>query len=162
LISTHDHSLVVINSRPKNMNAFPGHITDAQTTCALRFSGYDYEQAAGIAVEGVVGRGLSNLSKPVIENLTLHTKEEDNFAAFFILQRFLFKWGGEYLTNYSEEHIAFDFLFLDLYRREPPLQFSDARFLEEWNQEYRDSIEPIAAYVRRSFRRRGRGKKLAL
>ena len=50
-----------------------------------------------------------------MKSLTLHVKQEDNLAAFFALQRFLHKWGGEHLTKYADEHIAYDFLFLHLY-----------------------------------------------
>jgi len=77
----------------------------------LRFLGYEYEQATRIAT----GRGFSHFTEPVVKSLTLHVKQEDNLAAFFALQRFLHKWGGEHLTKYADEHIAYDFLFLHLY-----------------------------------------------
>lgn len=144
------------------MEHFPEKVTKSQNICALRFNGYDYEQASGIAEQDATGGGLSKLITPVIETLTLHEAEEKNFAAFFGLQRYLFKWGGEYLTKYSEKHIAFDFLFLHLYRLDPPAEFSDENYVLQWNQDFRPSAETIAAYVRRTFRRRGRGKKCTI
>ena len=78
---------------------FPDNITEAQPICALRFQGYKYEQSLGSSANGGTGQGLANLIAPVAEELTLHGSNDDNFAAFFGLQRFLHKWGGEYLTG---------------------------------------------------------------
>jgi len=100
------------------------------------------------------------VAQPIIDSLVLHKDENANFAAFFALQRGLHKWGGEYLTKYSKEHIAYDFLFLHLYRLTPPLEFTDSRHSLEWEQRFADQSETIAAFVRNSFRRVGRGKKI--
>ena len=96
------------------MKFHPDEVTECQSTCALRFLGYEYEEAADISEADTTGAGLSKLIAPVVSSLTLHEKCEDNHASFFGLQRFLCKWGGEYSTVYSNEQIAFDFLFLHL------------------------------------------------
>ena len=62
------------------------------------------------------------LVDPVVETLTLHENLNDNFAAFFFLNR-SFHWGGEHLTKYSRDHIAYDHLFLALYRLEVADEF---------------------------------------
>jgi hypothetical protein len=71
----------------------------------------------------------------------------------------LYKWGGEDLTKYAEEHIAYDFLFLHLYSIEPPKIFQDPDYCLAWQRQYQPQAEKIAAVVRRSFRRVGVGKK---
>ena len=136
------------------MNTLSEEITKAQTVCALRFQGYEYEEAAGIAVDGVTGGGLSRLIDPVVETLNLHTVHEGNFAAFFGLQRYLFKWGGEYLAKDSKEHIAFDFLFLHLYRLNVPARFSNEEYVSQWNRKFMASAEVLAGELRGSYRRK--------
>ncbi len=143
-----------VNAVDQKMNTLSEEITKAQTVCALRFQGYEYEEATGIAVPGVTGGSLSRLIEPVVETLNLHTAQEDNFAAFFGLQRYLFKWGGEYLDNGSKEYIAFDFLFLHLYRLSVPARFSNEEYVSQWNREFMASAEAIAGGVRGSFRRK--------
>lgn len=138
---------------------FPEHITETQIVCALRFLGYEWEKASGIAEEGATGAGLSRLITPVVDDLILHETEEDNFAAFFGLQRFLFKWGGERLTKRSREHVAFDFLFLHLYRMIPPYRFAHEEYVARWNREFKADAENVAAYVRKTFKRRAGERK---
>ena len=138
---------------------FPHEVTEAQSICALRFKGYDYERAVGISDNKATGGGLSKLIEPVVKELILHQSQNDNFAAFFGLQRFLHKWGGEYLTKYSEEQIAYDFLFLYLYCFEPPKQFRNDEYCRQWQHEYKPKVESLAAVVRKSFKRVGTGKK---
>lgn len=106
--------------------------------------------------------GFSRFIEPVVGSLILHNSQEDNFAAFFGLQRYLFKWGCERLTNFPDEHIAFDFLFLHLYRVEPPIRFTDENCTLRWDREFKDTIEVTAALVRSSFRRKGRGQKISM
>jgi hypothetical protein len=144
----------------KKMKAHPEHVTEAQIVCALRFQGYEYVEANYEQVQGEVSTGFPTLIQPVVESLTLHERQEDNFAAFFGLQRYLFKWGGEYLTMYADEHIAFDFLFLHLYRHDTPLGYSNDEYVSRWNRDFKGAAEQAAAVIRSSFRRKGRGKKL--
>lgn len=143
-----------VNAPEKDLD-FSRGVEQAQITCALRFMGYEYETAK-------VGKGellLYKLVEPIEKTLTLHPNNDDNFAAFFALQRFLFKWGGEKLTKYSDEHIAFDFLFLHLYATEPPKAYSYPEYCLEWRQKYAPDAERYAAQVRKSFRRVGVGLK---
>lgn len=141
---------------------FPREVTEAQSVCALRFQGYEYERSIGVVTNEATGGGLARLIKPVVEELTVHSSNNDNFAAFFGLQRFLHKWGGEYLTKYSEEHIAYDFLFLHLYSRKPPERFRNVDYCVQWQENFLPRVESIAAIVRKSFNRLGSGKKIVL
>ena len=134
---------------------FNGDIIEAMLVCALRFDGYRYLE--------VVHRELSKetdfspLVGPLVDTLSFHTDPNDNFAAFFALQRFLHKWGGEHLTKYSREHMAYDRLFLMLYRQPVPKDFVDQEYDLRWEREFASRAEAVAAYVRNSFRRIGRG-----
>jgi len=139
---------------------FPGHITDAMNICALRFDGYKYEEVSGISEPDVTGAGLSKLIEPIMSTLTLHADANMNFAAFFGLQRYLHKWGGECGTKYSDEHIAYDFLFLHLYDRDVPDDFANAQYCAQWQRDFEEHKEEIAGFVRSSFRRKGQGKKI--
>lgn len=136
--------------------------TEAQSICALRFQGYEYVHSINTAASKATGGYLAELIKPVVEELTLHSSNNDNFAALFGLQRFLHKWGGEYLTKYSKEHIAYDFLFLHLYSCEPPEPFRHNEYCLQWQENFLPKVENIAATVRKSFRRIGSGKEIAL
>ena len=136
------------------MTCFPEDVTEAQTVCALRFLGYEYERSADLVLSGLI--------EPIVKSRVLHTDQNANFAAFFGLQRFLHKWGGEYLTKYADEHFAYDFLFLHLYRLETPPQFTHPDYAARWQHEFMERAESIAAFVRKSFRRVGRGKKVAI
>lgn len=140
------------------MVEFPEEVTECQIARALRFDGYAYENRNGPDPEAT-GAVLQRLAEPIIASLTLHQDQEQNFAAFFGLQRFLFKWGGEYLTKYTDEHLAFDFLFLHLYGAETPPAYVFEEYETKWVREYRPRAEAAAAIVRQSFKRRGRGPK---
>ncbi len=145
-----------------SMLYFPSEVTEAQSICALRFQGYEYERSINAAAGKATSGYLAELIKPVVEELTLHSSNNDNFAALFGLQRFLHKWGGEYLTKYSKEHIAYDFLFLHLYSCEPPEPFRHNEYCVQWQADFLPKVENIAATVRKSFRRIGSGKEIAL
>jgi len=139
---------------------FPDDISDAMSICALRFEGYKYEEFAGISELDVTGAGLRQLIEPIVRTLMLHADDNLNFAAFFGLQRYLHKWGGEYCTKYSDEHIVYDFLFLHLYNRDVPDDFGNAEYCARWQREFEERKEEIASFVRNSFRRKGRGEKI--
>jgi hypothetical protein len=76
---------------------------------------------------------FSALVEPLVETLSFHTDLNDNLAVFFALQRFLHKWGGEHLTKYSREHVAYDHLFLMLYRQPVPNDFVDREYVLRWD-----------------------------
>ena len=137
------------------MLCFPGEVTDIQVTCALRFAGYKYEsQIPGGKTDRPI---LAECSRYVVNSLTLYDDPLKAFAAFFALQRYLFKWGGERLKKHSPEHIAFDFLFLHLYRHDVPEEFADECYTTKWLRFEPERIESSAAHVRQSFARVGSG-----
>jgi hypothetical protein len=135
---------------------------NALTACALRFDGYAYEEAAGLAEPNSVGGGLAKLIKPILETRVFHEEQNANLAAFFGLQRFLYKWGGEYLTEYSNEHVVFRLLYLHLYRADIPLEYRKQPYFDEWERNYRPQREALAAVIRRTLRRIGEGPALRI
>jgi len=137
---------------------FPYDVGWLQIICALRFTGYEYEEQK-LAVEKP-SLMMVDCVREVVRSLTLFDDPLKSFAAFFALQRFLFKWGGERLTKYSREHMAFDFLFLHLYRVPVPDEFANRHYLAEWGKFPTEQIESAAAHVRRSFVRIGNGPLL--
>jgi hypothetical protein len=135
------------------MRYFPSDISDAMSICALRFDGYKYEEVAGLSAPDSTGAGLGRLIEQIVKERTLYADDNRNFAAFFGLQRYLHKWGGEALTKSSDEHIAYDFLFLHLYQSDVPDDFRVAEYCIQWQREFAERAEETAAFVRRSFQR---------
>jgi hypothetical protein len=134
--------------------------SDFIDTCALRFDGYKYAEEVGHRF------GPEKLSSPaLLDKMVVDRKFcpelMDNLWAFFALQRSLGKWGGEYLTTYSDEHVLFKLLFLHLYTEEIPERYRMPHLdsYEKWESDYRPFREELAAIVRSSLRRRGRGPK---
>ncbi len=150
----HSRKSMLAGPRSAHHIDFPYSVTEIEWTCALRFDGYKYEEAVGL---DDAGGGFSLLVDPIVETRSLHEDPLKNFAAFFALQRFLHKWGGEHYTKYSQHHIAYDFLFLECYRRDVPAEFVDAEYQRKWQGLSQDEVEAAAAFVRNSFRRKGFG-----
>ena len=72
-----------------------------------------------------------------MDTLSFHPDLNGDFAVFFALQRSLHKWGGEHLTKYSREHVAYDHPFLMLYRQPVPKDFVDRGYDLRWEREIR-------------------------
>lgn len=135
----------------KTATHFPSHIEDIQITCALRFDGWAYIERIGDKER------FPRLIEDFVKTLQLFPEDLDNFATYFALQRHLFKWGGEHLTKYAPEHMAFDFLFLALYTLPTPEPFVCQEYESRWLRYSPEDLETAAALVRGTFRRRGRG-----
>lgn len=138
---------------------FPEDISSAQTICALRFLGYEYMDSLKPERPGEGDAGFGDLIGPICRSLILHEDQNRNFAAFFCLQRGLHKWGGEHSTKHHPDHLAYDFLFLHLYRFDPPAEFTHPQYAAQWRRDHAAQAEATAGFVRKSFRRAGRGPK---
>lgn len=135
---------------------FPPEVSNIQNICALRFEGWEY-------INNFIGEDrLVEVLNDFKKTLVILPRELDNFALYFALQRYLGKWGGERLTKYAQEHYAFDFLFLHLYRLPTPEGFINGHYEKEWNEFLFSEREKVSGIIRRSFIRRGRGKKVAI
>jgi hypothetical protein len=102
-----------VKSDLKEGQMFRGDISHAIAACALRMDGYRYMETVypELCIEGFPN--FHALATPVTETLTLHPDPNNNFAVFFRLNR-SFHFGGEHLTKYRQEHVAYDHLFLAL------------------------------------------------
>jgi hypothetical protein len=130
------------------MDSLSPETEDAMITCALRFDGYGYADRRGD------DELLAALADRFVETLTMSEDQAENHAAFFCLQRFLFKWGGENLPPTSPEHVAFLLLFLHLYRAEVEPLLRLEEYWERWRVRYEERAERFAAEVRSAIRSR--------
>jgi hypothetical protein len=131
---------------------------DILTKCALRFDGYAYHIFRNRDLRA--RWEFPDLVDRIEKTREFPEDDLESLAAFFALQRFLGKWGGEYLTPHSNEHVVFRLLFLHVYRLEIPEEFRHREFYRVWENEFRPYREEFAARIRKTFRRRGRGPKI--
>ena len=91
-------------------------LKQAMTTCALRFDGYRYREDVGGDREEPSGDDGVSRSLAVTKRLEEHADYElhcpfDLLTSFFLLQRWLHKWGGEQ----SAENAASRRVYLELF-----------------------------------------------
>lgn len=127
--------------------SFPDLTHEVMTTCALRFDGWKFFQEQGD--EGV----FVTLTDRFVTTLQTSSNPNENHATFFALQRYLCKWGGEYLPESSREHSAFRYLFLHLYRVEIEPGFRCLEYWERWQARYAARADEYAAEARESILR---------
>ena len=129
------------------MSRQPGPVTDDEVDAflagfALRFDGYACAASRGRDAL------LAEWSTRFVRTLQLADDPLEDHAAFFALQRYLTKWGGEALSEQSREHLAYRLLFLHLYRTPAPAAFAlgdGARHLRDLDL---GRLEAVAARVR--------------
>jgi len=121
--------------------------------CALRLAGWRLL----VEIEGRDTGDFSPYVDPIVEKRRLHEDDRLNHLAFFALQRYLGKFGGEDRTPYSDEQIAYRFLFLHLYRQPVPRGFESEDFPPRWEEDFAPQAEEIAAEIRQTFTRIGAG-----
>jgi hypothetical protein len=99
----HDNLLALVSEQPDSAQMQnpldPMELEDAITTCALRFMGYEYWEERHTAFEGAHSGDFSALTTDLIKTGQLHENDNDNLCAFFIMQRYLCKWGGERIES---------------------------------------------------------------
>lgn len=141
------------------MNAKALSLDDSIATCALRFDGYKFAEARGNRF-GPDQLGMDDFVDSVERSREFPEDILECHLVFFCMQRYLGKWGGEYLTEYSDEHTFFRLMFLHLYREEIPSEYREESWCIKWVREFQPFQEVLAGRIRRTLRRRGRGAKL--
>lgn len=111
------------------------------TQCALRFDGYRYPTASEFDYRAALAEYMKTGSWS-------HLGTVEQLTTFFMLQRYLCKWGGDYLADYSPEWRGFRDLFFLNCRREIPPEYQMADYAQRWEQEFRPHIEECIAIVR--------------
>jgi 5-methylcytosine-specific restriction enzyme subunit McrC len=125
----------------------PMKLEDAITTCALRFMGYEYWEERHHAFEGAHSGDFSALTVDLIKTGILHDNDDDNLCAFFILQRYLCKMGGDQLREDSPERIGYYRLFLHCYKLKISDAFKYQEYHDQWVRHGQVNHEAIAAQV---------------
>ena len=110
---------------------------DVLMCCALSFDGYRYVEETGF--DHLAAFAANKAGGAIPEDLGPRR------CLFFMLQRFLYKWGGETLEGDSSEWRLFRELFLSVAREPVPAEF--AMFDESWSRRWRSEYEPRLAEV---------------
>lgn len=110
--------------------------SDILTACALRFDGWKYCEDVGWAEEDRL-----RVTDRLVESLEIPTDPMRRLALFFMLQRYLFKWGGETLPRDGFDWRALRTLFLLTVDYEIPARWKQAKYGDIWPREF----EPRAA-----------------
>jgi hypothetical protein len=110
---------------------------------ALRMDGYRYRDEIKFDPE------------PIVEAYKrggryLDATELDLLATFFLLQRFLYKWGGDSLPKTSLEWKAFRQLFLDTCDVEVPEQYRAKEWEARWFYNIRPRIDSYRAMIEKT------------
>ena len=115
--------------------------------CALRFKGYEWMASSSGKVNDARLRKLSN---EVARSLACFPNVEENFAAFFYLQRHFRNTGLGFLA-YPDDPLcrAAAFLFLELKPVRPPERWADVEYCQKWDRFPKPEQEKAAAAVRR-------------
>ena len=126
-------------------------IQKAMDSCALRFRGYDYIDAAH--KEGLLPPAVQfpALNQPIIQERKLYEDDDKNAAVFFALQRSLSKWGCEQLREGSDQRIAFALLYLHFYQKETTERFKYDSYQREWDAISLRNRERVAEHLRRDL-----------
>lgn len=115
--------------------------------CALRFKGYEWITSSSGKVND---ERLRKLSNEVARSLTCFPDVEENFAAFFYLQRHFRNTGLGFLA-YPDDPLcrAAAFLFLELKHLHPAERWADMEYCQKWERFPKVEQEKAAAAVRR-------------
>ena len=132
-------------------------VQNTMITCALRFDGYRWLEAT----KGHDPHDFRPWTVPLVQSLRLHPTDAENFATYFALQRWLFKWGGEMQAESAAGHTAFRFLFLHLHHLPTPTVFVHPEYERQWLGIDIAIVAEHAAVVRMALLDRVLAKKLA-
>lgn len=91
---------------------------------ALRFRGWDYVEETGFDHEAAL--------RALMHDGQMPRAIEESFCCFFLLQRHLFKWGGESLPGDSREWRALRSLFLTVAGWPVPVRWRSAEHHRAW------------------------------
>jgi hypothetical protein len=107
---------------------------------ALRFDGYKYHEEHAFSPPVSDAPALS----AAIEGMSV----PERMATFFLLQRYLFKWGGEYLPMHGTAWQTFRRLFLMTCHEEVPEGYRPRGEYDAWAETWAGAIVKAEAVVR--------------
>ena len=118
---------------------------DILTAWALRFDGYLYcESARWLDADRM--RATNN----IVESLHLPFDPLKQLTVFFMLQRWLLKWGGETVCPRAPDWRAFRTLFLLTAGYEIPPRWRHGTWYAEWELDYQPHLADCIAIVAKS------------
>jgi len=120
-------------------------LEDALNHAALRFDGYQYIQDTGFDHRRAV--------KTYDRDDVLPESQLDRLCLFFILQRYLMKWGGERLGLDSVEWKLFLLLFLELCEAEIPEKYRFRDYYQEWEKNYAQNTAEYKDGMRKIYQK---------
>lgn len=71
----------------------------------------------------------------------------EQMTVFFMLQRYLFKWGGEYEAKDGRYWQLFRALFLAVCEQTPPERYQLAAYVAQWEREYAGRLSECRSIV---------------
>lgn len=113
---------------------------DILIACALRLNGYTYAESQNLEI----GQFYEKLEEKGMDYLTTIEK----MVTFFAMQRYLYKWGGEFLVRQSRVWRQFRELFLSVAECEAPELYRDGDYYRRWSDEYEPRIQECIHVVR--------------
>lgn len=112
---------------------------DVLIVCALRFAGYAYIEDAHFDHQRALEAFWRTGRWPELL--------EEQMTVFFALQRFLFKWGGEYEPRNGKCWRAFRSLFLQVSECKVPERYQHPGYTAEWKRKYEPELAQWVALV---------------
>lgn len=113
---------------------------DILIACALRVNGYTYAESKNLDISHF----YEKLEKQGMEGLTAFEK----MLTLFAMQRYLYKWGGEYQVRQSRIWQQFRELFLSVADCEVPEPYRDEQLYPRWCQEFVPRLQECIHVVR--------------
>jgi hypothetical protein len=136
----------VMNEREcHSIGSEPPSEDDILTAWALRFDAWKYCEETSWAEEDRL-----RTTDLFIETLVPPAEPLKQLAVFFMLQRLLYKWGGETLSRHSNEWKAFRTLFLMTASYEVDLRWRAEQWYEPWEKQYRGRTDFYVGIVARA------------
>jgi hypothetical protein len=121
---------------------------DVLIACALRFDGYRYGEQTGFC-HGPDGWELEEAGRRLLTDGPGALAPEEQLTLFFLLQRFLYKWGGEYEPRHGWYWRLFRSLYLLVYDYPVAAEYRHGEYTDRWDAEYRPRLGECVALVRR-------------
>lgn len=75
----------------------------------------------------------------------------EQMAVFFMLQRYLFKWGGEYEARNDCYWQLFRTLFLTVCNQPAPATYQSSAYVEQWERDYLPNLAEYQQTVTKSI-----------
>jgi hypothetical protein len=118
------------------------------SACALRFDAYTYLRDAWLGPQTDRNEMLVQFRERFVEGYQAFPAPEENFAAFFALERLLVVANGGFFCRRTRDEIAAVHLYLQLYRLPTPAAYVNNDAQRQWEFWSDRPAEFVAAFLR--------------